>query len=271
MVTLGRWSTPGGTENQQVGTFMHELGHSLGLGHGGGDEINFKPNYFSIMNYLWQLETSYLPIRPFSGWSLQFSGTAPLPTLFEGALSEVAGIGGNVPGLMVPFTTPNASGPCTAAVCVAYAPFSGPVDWNGSGGSPSGIVSVNINNFGGSNTTGIPANQQLVGHNDWANLRYDFKGSPSFSSGSIPGSPPVEMDHTTYTFLNSLPPPPPYCYANCDGSSGTPALTANDFMCFIGHFAAMDSYANCDQSTGTPALTGNDFACFLNNFAAGCP
>src|SRR5262249_46536087 len=31
--------------------FMHELGHNLGLDHGGGDDVNFKPNYISIMNY----------------------------------------------------------------------------------------------------------------------------------------------------------------------------------------------------------------------------
>ncbi|MBX3375486.1 MAG: CotH kinase family protein [Phycisphaeraceae bacterium] len=60
------------------------------------------------------------------------------------------------------------------------------------------------------------------------------------------------------------------CYANCDGSSGSPILTANDFQCFLNKFAAGDAYANCDQSTGTPALTANDFQCFLNAYAAGC-
>jgi hypothetical protein len=60
------------------------------------------------------------------------------------------------------------------------------------------------------------------------------------------------------------------CYANCDGSTGSPVLTANDFQCFLNRFAAGDSYANCDGSSGTPALTANDFQCFLNKFAAGC-
>ena len=31
--------------------FLHEIGHNFGLHHGGGDTDNFKPNYFSIMNY----------------------------------------------------------------------------------------------------------------------------------------------------------------------------------------------------------------------------
>ncbi|MBR1893567.1 MAG: hypothetical protein IJ815_08570, partial [Lachnospiraceae bacterium] len=44
-----------------AGTFMHELGHTLGLSHGGVDAGNlehdhtqYKPNYLSVMNYLFQ-------------------------------------------------------------------------------------------------------------------------------------------------------------------------------------------------------------------------
>ncbi|MBX3377580.1 MAG: hypothetical protein KF678_11330 [Phycisphaeraceae bacterium] len=64
---------------------------------------------------------------------------------------------------------------------------------------------------------------------------------------------------------------PPVCYANCDGSTGLPKLTANDFICFINKFAENDPYANCDGSTGSPVLTANDFQCFINAFANGCP
>ena len=27
---------------------MHELGHTLGLRHGGHDDVNYKPNYHSV-------------------------------------------------------------------------------------------------------------------------------------------------------------------------------------------------------------------------------
>jgi hypothetical protein len=64
---------------------------------------------------------------------------------------------------------------------------------------------------------------------------------------------------------------PEFCYANCDGSTASPILNVNDFICFQNHFAAGDPYANCDQSTTPPVLNVNDFICFQARFAAGCP
>ncbi len=64
---------------------------------------------------------------------------------------------------------------------------------------------------------------------------------------------------------------PTTCYANCDGSTATPVLTANDFLCFMNQFAGGSSLANCDNSTGAPVLTANDFQCFLDRYSAGCP
>ena len=62
IVSLGNWnlSTTDANEtnkliNYQASTLMHELGHNLGLLHGGNENDNYKPNYFSIMNYLYQL------------------------------------------------------------------------------------------------------------------------------------------------------------------------------------------------------------------------
>ncbi len=62
--------------------------------------------------------------------------------------------------------------------------------------------------------------------------------------------------------------PPPPCYANCDLSTSAPVLTANDFQCFLNHYASGDPYSDCD---GVGGLTANDFQCFLNAFAVGCP
>jgi len=44
-----------GSRTEQGGTFMHELGHTLGLFHGGDQPlVNDKPNYLSVMNYSFQ-------------------------------------------------------------------------------------------------------------------------------------------------------------------------------------------------------------------------
>lgn len=57
------------------------------------------------------------------------------------------------------------------------------------------------------------------------------------------------------------------CGANCDGSTVSPVLTANDFMCYINAIAVQDPYANFDEVCG---WTGNDFQTFLNAYASGC-
>jgi hypothetical protein len=97
MVTLGAWGAF--TANEQAGTFMHELGHTLGLQHGGHEGDNqYKPNYRSVMNYTWQTpfgSASAHPLRNqfIQGWRLDYSHGG-LKTLDESALNEAAGLGG---------------------------------------------------------------------------------------------------------------------------------------------------------------------------------
>lgn len=40
--------------NLQASTLMHELGHNFGLRHGGNENANYKPNHYSVMNYMYQ-------------------------------------------------------------------------------------------------------------------------------------------------------------------------------------------------------------------------
>jgi hypothetical protein len=67
LITLGLWGAAGQTDQVQAGTFMHELGHSNGLTHGGfyydkpnsylpTVEPNCKPNYQSVMSYQFQVD-----------------------------------------------------------------------------------------------------------------------------------------------------------------------------------------------------------------------
>lgn len=58
-VVAERACTVGLSTRQFSGTIVHELGHSLGLGHGGpvdlsGSSLNCKPGYESVMNYRYQ-------------------------------------------------------------------------------------------------------------------------------------------------------------------------------------------------------------------------
>jgi hypothetical protein len=91
-----------GTTQVQTGTLLHELGHALSLTHGGtyyGDpnnpslptyELNCKPDYLSVMNYLFQ-------VRGFAEGGLDYSSQtlAPLNEAYP-FLSESAGIGTDI-------------------------------------------------------------------------------------------------------------------------------------------------------------------------------
>ena len=55
LLTLGNFTDGTGTPREQAGTLMHELGHNLGLRHGGCDDVEIKPGYESVMNYAYQM------------------------------------------------------------------------------------------------------------------------------------------------------------------------------------------------------------------------
>jgi hypothetical protein len=128
-----------GSVRLQSGTFMHEFGHALGLGHGGDSGINLKPNYLSVMNYSFQ---EGIPDN--GNGHIDYSRSA-LPELDEGALDENVGIGGPANtktiwwGPQGKFSYPNAS---------QMGDASAPLNWNGRDGIESTPVSVDVNSDG---------------------------------------------------------------------------------------------------------------------------
>jgi hypothetical protein len=151
--------------HMQSGTFMHELGHNLNLHHGGGDEINCKPNYLSVMSYSRQNHWD----RP-----LDYSDSI-LPRLDESNLDESAGISG-------PAGNTTFYGPPP----ILQAPADQAIDWSrddadsdGDDDNDTGIMADINNNGAGCDGTGT----QYDGYDDWSNLGYNFRFFGEFADG----------------------------------------------------------------------------------------
>jgi hypothetical protein len=202
MVTLGRWKNPGGTKDEEAGTFMHELGHTLNLRHGGFDDIFYKPNYCSVMNYLWQFPSAEQ--RPGS-WTLDYSPVA-LNTLFEPHLDELHGLGaqwGDYPIVSIPYRRRDAS------IAQALLAPGTSVDWDGNGDSTGySTRDIDVNRIDLNKP--FNATETLEGYADWPNLKYSVRNLPSISPEMLaknPADTPMkEMTPAIYDTINTLPP-----------------------------------------------------------------
>jgi hypothetical protein len=126
--------------NDNVGnTLMHELGHNLGLQHGGFEFVNFKPNYNSVMNYNYQFPGVDDDCTPPGDGVLDYSRNQRI-VLDERALNETEGICNGVDW-----------------------------DWNRDS-SIQTDVSFDLN---GDSLLGT-----LRDHDDWGHLVYDFAPGP---------------------------------------------------------------------------------------------
>lgn len=212
IITLGGWSLDDQSANRrnmlvnyQASTLMHELGHNLGLQHGGFEgNVNFKPNYLSIMNYAYQL--------------------AGLPQSFASA--EAA-----QPWL---YSTPKANreryglfsrcdighGPCSADFHMDYSDGGSEmlnenalderggigrgrfdIDWNQNGVIDPAPVKADVT-FD-TNNAGEPApayTTYLRDHDDWGNLNLSFI---RYWNGNNPGLNSLSLPRTARPRLNA--------------------------------------------------------------------
>jgi len=72
-------------------TIVHELGHNLNLQHGGDNELNYKPNYNSVMNYKYQFDGVDTDCTPPGNKVIDYSRNQRI-ALDENALDERVGI-----------------------------------------------------------------------------------------------------------------------------------------------------------------------------------
>jgi len=188
LVTLGSYGgtvtghTGGvGTTDQQAGTLLHELAHTLNIRHGGGDNVNCKPNYHSVANYTFQFSTPTTP-RPLDLSRGEFG------PLNESSLAELGALSG--------FTGLIAFGPPEGTVLkkpvVATVGADGSVDWNLTATIDGVPVARDVNNI---TSLGCPpsAGEVLAGYNDWANLQYNLRASADFADGAHITIDPVQI------------------------------------------------------------------------------
>jgi uncharacterized delta-60 repeat protein len=189
IVAMGQAS--GATVMQLGGTFMHELGHNLGLLHGGDEETNFKPNYLSIMNYTFQLEGL---VRSKNEQHVMDYSRRALPILNENSLDENVGIG--EPAFYTFWVKPELN-----PGDFYYRLFqNGALDWNRDGVQNVAPVSVDITGDG---------NETLVtGFEDWSALRFDGGGRIGNSAGADLGDrAATRMDEAPLTEVQAIVPP----------------------------------------------------------------
>lgn len=151
MVAMGKTYWSSATEDMKASTFVHELGHNLGLHHGGSDDLNYKPNYLSNMNYRYQM--SGVPLAN-GGFYYGYSNSAI--SINEGSLDESKGLGAAAKGFKTTYVNGNGK-------VVTSGEASGSIDWNGNGKIDAGSVSVDLNNDGSKGS--------LTGFNDIATLK----------------------------------------------------------------------------------------------------
>lgn len=192
-----------GTLNVQIGTLLHELGHTLALTHGGTYyrnlnypslptyEPNCKANYLSVMNYLFQ-------VRGFVDGPFDYSGQtlAPLNEAYP-LLNEAVGVGSDtVTGQTAAhltrwYSTPNtldkmlqatSGGRYALSHCdgsplgpndvpgvrvdgtvAAGGTFSGPLDWNNDLIAPDAVNAPGVD----LNYNGSKNDPPFTGYNDW--------------------------------------------------------------------------------------------------------
>ena len=137
-----------GNDLQVAGTIMHELGHNLGLRHGGDENRNYKPNYNSIMSYKYQFGGVDDDCDAEPDEVVNYS-EGERPDLDENSLNESHGVCGEDEDVGI--------------------------DWNEDGDTDDTEVKADINDSDGKF-------EVLHDYDDWANINYagieDADGAP---------------------------------------------------------------------------------------------
>ncbi|HKW99167.1 MAG TPA: PASTA domain-containing protein [Bryobacteraceae bacterium] len=205
IVALGHYAGQVGNSFQQASTFMHELGHNLGLHHGGLDDTNYKPNYLSVMNYLFQMNGIYIQTL---GGTIDYSRFSFIPQLNENALNDAVGLQGGP--LLANYGTSYfcPGGDPIANTGMQFVPnANGPIDWKCDGNPTETNVQADVNAQlayppGGSPT---PVYQKLVSFDDWPRLIYNGGAIGATGVGA-----PRRSGHSDFEYQVPINPSTPF-------------------------------------------------------------
>ena len=201
VVASGRGCGPGECNVppfEQAATFVHELGHNLGLRHGGADNVNHKPNQHSVMNYAF---SSGIPLSNQTRW-IDYSRSVQ-PALDEISLNENLGVQVSVP---LPYLSVMRCPPSTPRAI----PINQAVDFDCDGTLEGSVLtSINTANDG---TGELFETLNVV--DEWALVRFNGGGVGGAARSELPTltestEPDPESYYETRDLIRSIAPNPP--------------------------------------------------------------
>lgn len=183
--------------DNEVAVFMHEIGHSLGLGHGGDNKNNFKPNYFSAMNYLFDFEG--VTKNGVKTWDYSHGGQDALNEVNPPGLDESIGLGAKGKGYTTSHYCPAkvVAGTAVPAARIPVPDAGNSIDWDCDGvpDAAGTKVSADINL---SDNEPADTRNALADHDDWKALDITRGDIGRYDQPAI--EPPIE------TVVDDLPP-----------------------------------------------------------------
>jgi hypothetical protein len=168
--------------NWTAATIMHELGHNLGLRHGGNEDTNYKPDYFSIMNYEYQLNCLGSATGSSAGDRYYFEGSIkdpPLPGFSSKGITSYGALFNGPTGTacLIDYSNGSSTNLNEFALNENNGLGRGGVftDWNVNGTAQTSVaVDINFDGKGGT----------LKDFDDWSNIVLPFARSVSaFNNG----------------------------------------------------------------------------------------
>jgi hypothetical protein len=209
VVSLGCGFANNGPERQ--GTLMHELGHNLGLRHGGGDDDNCKPNHISVMSYSRQMPWTYLKTSSAGTttsyeWYLGYSSQA-LASLNEDSLNDgnVIPINSALWGGIKSFKT--IWGTPTLSTKIRTGLAGGSINWNGNSNANEVGQQYDINRLSGvvGCDPGKAIRTTLKSYDEWSLLNFNFRNTGSLDGFVYPDPDAIpELTPEIHDALESL-------------------------------------------------------------------